>query len=183
MCTPQAAIAGAQTVGNFFIQDKASKDAVKYSEELSEVVGEAAVADAVAKFSSLQTRGVEERRRASQQISSISRQARQAQGSIRSQAGASGVQGSSLDALVRDFEAQELTRIEVVERDLEATEGQLSRQSDAVEAESRARIFNAQGGPVARPSIFAALFQIAGAAAQGYADSTKIDASTGDREP
>ena len=165
---------------NFFIENEASKDAIKYSEARSQVIGDAAVKDAVQKFSQLNRRSSQEREASSRQIQNISRQARQAGGSITAGAGASGVEGNAVDALSRDFEAQELARIEVTRTDLENTEQGIQDQMKGVSAEAENRIFNAAGSAVARPNIFGALFGIGSAAANAYAQNSSID-EDGDR--
>lgn len=182
MCTAQAALGVAQTTANYFIEDKASRDAIKFSEARSEEIGKATVEDAVRKFSQLNRRSNQESEAASRQIQSISRQARAAGGQVRAGAGASGVEGNAVDALVRDFEAQELTRIEVTRENLDNTRDRIDDQFQGVSAEAQNRIFNAQGPAVQRPSIFNALFSIGSSVAAGYADRPGggIDPESGD---
>jgi hypothetical protein len=170
-----------QGAANYFIEDEASKDAIKYSEARSQVIGDAAVAAAVQKFSQLSRRGIQEREASSRQIQNIARQARQAGGGIKAGAGASGVEGNSIDALTRDFEAQELARIEVTRTDLANTEQGIQDQFKGVSAEAESRIFNAAGNPVARPSIFGALLSIGTSSFAAYADNSSIK-EDGDRK-
>lgn len=184
MCSAGAAqmgFAAVEGTANFLIQDKASRDAVKYSEARSAVIGKAAVEDSIRKFSQLNRRTMQESERASRQIQAISRQAREAGGSIRASAGATGVEGNAVDALARDFQAQELARIEVTNIDLENSRAAAKDQYAGVAAEAQNRIFNAQGGPVARPSIFGALFKIGSDMASAYANNSTIDPETGER--
>lgn len=175
---------GMQVIGGtttFFIQDKASRDAIKYSEARSAVIGKAAVEDSIRKFSQLNRRTMQESEKASRQVQAISRQAREAGGSIRASAGASGVEGTAVDTLARDFEAQELARIEVTNIDLSNTRQAAKDQYAGVAAEAQNRIFNAQGGPVAKPNIFAALFGIGSDMAAAYANNSHIDEESGKR--
>lgn len=171
MCTVSAVLGSAQAGVNFALEDKAARDAIKYSEANAKVIGDAAVEDAVAKFSQLNLRGIQESDAASRQIQAISREARRATGNIKATSGASGAQGNSVEALTRDFEAQELTRIEIVRKDLEA--GALQREStgEGITAEAEQRIFNAQGPAVQGPSIFNALFSIGSSVLGGVADA------------
>lgn len=182
MCSPGAAqmgFAAAQGTANFLIEDKASRDAIKYSEERSKVIGKAAVEDSIRKFSQLNRRTLQEAESASRQIQAISRQAREAGGSIKAAAGAGGVEGNAVDALARDFQAQELARIEITKTDLKNSRDAIGEQYAGVSAEAQNRIFNAQGGPVARPSIFGALLGIGSTMAAAYANNATIDPQTG----
>jgi hypothetical protein len=184
MCSPGAAQMGMQAIAgttNFLIQDKASRDAIKYSESRSEVIGKAAVEDSIRKFSQLNRRTMQESERASRQIQAISRQAREAGGSIGASAGASGIEGNAVDALARDFQAQELARIEVTNIDLRNSREAAKDQYAGVASEAQNRIFNAQGGPVARPNIFAALFGIGSDMAAAYANNSHIEQESGKR--
>lgn len=181
MCSPTAALGVLQTGANFIIQEEAVKAQTKFAEEQAQAVADATVDDAINKFSQLNRRSIEENTAASRQIQTISRQARLAGGSVRGAAGASGVEGSSVDALVRDFEAQELARIEITRDNLSSTQLSIQDQAEGVSAEAQQRLFNNTPNPIERPSIFNALFSIGASIAGGLESESSISPETGDR--
>jgi len=134
-----------------------------FAAKRAQAVAEATRDDLVSRYSSLAKRGVEERKAASMQIAQISRAAMAARGEIAATSGAAGVEGTSVDSVLRDFEYQESIRIEAVESDLASTEENLKMQGESYAAEGKNRIEANISGPIARPSLFGALIQVGGA--------------------
>lgn len=176
------ALSAIQSGVNYITQSKQASEAAKYQERVSQATSDAVVRDTVAQFSQLGRRSVEETQRAAGTIRQIVRDAQKARGDNLAGAAASGVDGSSVLTSLRDFEAQELARIDVVQQDLLSTQENIKNTRSSIRAQGEQRIAASIGSPQQTPSPFNALFQIAGAYAQYRQDSAPIDASTGERK-
>ena len=181
MCSPVAifALSGISTGVNYITQASQAKKAAKYQEQVSQATSDAVVKDTVRQFSQIGRRSVEETQRAAGTIQQITRDAQRARGDSAAGAAASGVDGSSVSTALRDFEAQELARIDATRADLTSTQENLNNTRSSVRAQVEQRIASSIGSPQQMPSAFNALFQIAGAAGNFWNQTKMIDPATG----
>jgi RNA-binding protein YhbY len=182
MCTPQAAMAGAQGAMNFAIEDYNSRKQVAFQEQRARDTAANVQEDVTRQYAAISRRSGERDRNAARQIQELERQARAARGSTRTQAGASGVEGTTVNDALADFTRQELLRVELTREQRDTERYNTGNELEAIKNQGEARIVQAAGGPVARPNIFGALFQVASAGLQGYMDATAVNPETGGRE-
>jgi len=111
---------------------------------------------------------------ASQEISEVGRQARRAQSVATVAAGEAGVGGKSVNALLDDFERQELFYTTDVRRNLEWKESNMADQLEAIRIGTQGQIENLQFMPMQRPSFLGAALRIGGSIAGYYADQPDV---------
>lgn len=178
MCDPFS-VSAAITVGgaatNFIQGEQQAKDSATFAERRSAETGRAITEDAVQQFSQIGVRREQEADAASQAIRQIARDAVEARGTGRAQAGSGGVSGGSVEALLQDFTRQQLTRVEITKTNLDNTNAQLDQQSKSISARANDALFQNQAAPVQRPSIFGALFQIGTGLVGNYLSNSTYD--------
>ena len=118
----------------------------------------------------------QEREAAGQEIREVSRQSRRAQATGSVSAGEAGVTGKSVDAMLDDFERQELMYQTNVKRNQEWREDNVADQLEAIRIGTQGRIENLQFMPAHRPSFLGAALRIGGQVADYYADIPNPDA-------
>lgn len=168
MCEPLTVLAVAGGAYNYLEASEAAKEQAEFEAERAATAEDAARRDAIAKFSALGRRTAEERDRTQREILQITRSGRAALGTASAGAASGGVEGGSVDALLSDFARQEIARVEAAEASLSATEDQIDRNRDAVEAQSATRLFQTQARPVQTPNLFGALIDIGTTIAGNY---------------
>ena len=119
---------------------------------------------------------VQERMAAAQEISEVARQSRRAQSTATVSAGEAGVGGKSVDALLDDFERQELFYAEDVRTNLGFTEANIQDQLESFRVGAQGRIQGLQSRVIQRPSFLGAALRIGGQVADYYADIPDPDA-------
>lgn len=112
----------------------------------------------------------QEREAAANEISQVARQSRRAQAVGVVSAGEAGVQGKSVEAMLDDFERQELFYQTKVRRELEFKEANIADQLEAIRIGTQGRIENLQFMPAQRPSFLGAALRIGETIADYYAD-------------
>lgn len=118
------------------------------------------------------------RQAAAEEISQVSRQSRRAQATGAVSAGESGVTGKSVQAMLDDFERQELFYTTNVRSNLDWREENTADQLEAIRMGTQGRIEQLQFMPAQRPSFLGAALRIGGAAASYYADQPDPNAPT-----
>lgn len=111
----------------------------------------------------LTIRQVEEEIAAGRQVDAVRTQAQAAAGQVQASAAASGVRGTSLDALMLDLAASEGVTIDTIRDQAVLTIDQLRRMREGAAVRAENRIAS-----VPRPSLMAPVLQIAGAAVDAY---------------
>tara|TARA_R100000808_G_scaffold13906_1_gene33288 strand:- start:1733 stop:2290 length:558 start_codon:yes stop_codon:yes gene_type:complete len=117
----------------------------------------------------------QEREAAANEIGEVARQSRRAQAVGVVSAGEAGVTGKSVNAMLDDFERQELFYQTKVRRELEFKEGNITDQLEAIRIGTQGRIENLQFMPAQRPSFLGAALRIGGTIADYYADIPNPD--------
>ena len=118
----------------------------------------------------------QERMAAAQEISEVARASRRAQSTATVSAGEAGVGGKSVDALLDDFERQELFYAEDVRTNLGFTEANIQDQLESIRVGTQGRIEDLQSRVIQRPSFLGAALRIGGQVADYYADIPNPDA-------
>ena len=112
----------------------------------------------------------QERMAAAQEISDVARASRRAQSTAIVSAGEAGVGGKSVDAMLDDFERQELLYAEKVRTNLGFTEANVQDQLESIRVGTQGRIEDLQSRVIQRPSFLGAALRIGGQVADYYAD-------------
>ena len=112
----------------------------------------------------------QERMAAAQEISDVARASRRAQSTAIVSAGEAGVGGKSVDAMLDDFERQELFYAENVRTNLGFTEANVQDQLESIRVGTQGRIEDLQSRVNQRPSFLGAALRIGGQVADYYAD-------------
>ena len=151
-------------VMGFMSQQQARKAAQSHAAQ----VESAAKWDAYQQFRNVARKDSNIVEAAADQIRNISRARALQTGQVRAGAGASGVEGASVDAVEADFEKAALTQMIASDRDLETTlaNTQLERRGIAAQAESR--INQARSAVPSKPSVFGSLLEIGTSALGSY---------------
>lgn len=157
MCSVQFALAGLQ-LGMQAQNAKAQKDFAKFREEQTEKIARANFANTL---NSLEQRRSQERERASEALQRVTRRAIQAQGTAVASAASNGVTGTSVDALVGDFVAQQLNQQELIDRNLQFSEAQIGTQRVAARAKVISDVLSGVSTPVPLPDYLSPLLTIA----------------------
>lgn len=185
MCDPLTiAFIAVSAAGTLYSTDQARKNADAASDYQNAVYKRnAELADdaALAAYSSLQRRQLEEREAAGQGIEQVKRQALQAAGAARVSAGEAGVGGLNIDALLGDFARQELEYQTSVIRNQAFRSAQFGQEYEAIRGQQAGRILSALPQPVAKPDFFGAALRIGADALGGYTSNTHYDPNIGGR--
>jgi len=158
------AVGSVVNIGTEYYNYEAQKKQVEAEktrrEKYSRDVAKLAARDAVNQFSQLAVRTQQERLRGAQLINDVKQEAQSRIGITKASAGSSGVEGSSINALLSDFAKQEIAQIEIIERDVAQQEAVIEGEKDVVEAESAQRIFNSFGEPLQAPDLWGSILNI-----------------------
>jgi len=166
------------SVVNTVIQTEQANANARATERHAEAVHDVnkAVAEDDAKNASiaLSARSDQDREVANASVSNVVRQSLRQQGAALTQAGAGGVQGSSVGALLGEFQRQELEHQTSTARQIRARNLQLSLESQGIASQSASRILSTQPGPVPRPGALGSALGGVGAAVSGAADFNTV---------
>lgn len=181
MCDPFT-VTAAITVGggayNYIQGEEQAKAQSKFASKQAAEGARAITADAIQQFSQIGVRREQEADAAAQAIAQITRDAVEAKGTGKASAGAGGVSGGSVEALISDFARQELARVSVAKTNLANTNQQLDQQGKSTAARANDAIFQNQPAPVQRPDVFGALFQIGSSLVGNYMDNSTYSPET-----
>ena len=174
MCTPVAAVMVAGQVMQYQGQNRQARQQDAFNAQRQEL----GTARALENYT-LQTgqayKGMQQyRQSAAEEISQVSRQSRRAQSTGAVSAGESGVTGKSVQAMLDDFERQELFYITNVQSNLKWKEENTSDQLEAIRMGTQGRIEQLQFMPAPRPSFLGAALRIGGTIAGAYADMPDV---------
>lgn len=182
MCNPALAQLGAQSLeagGSYFIQSENSRRQLRAQESNARRVQQDEAESVTRQNNALMRMDAEQTRRAYAEILEARRAAGRARGALKSDAGAAGVEGASVDDAINDFTRQEMMRVELISRRREAERDQIEDQQFQIDRQAEARIRAAAGGPVQQPNLFGALIQIAGAGIDYAGSQGEFDPESG----
>ena len=170
MCDPATAMMVAGTA----VQYQGQRQQAKAQDAMNRQRQELGTARALENFG-LQTgqaykRMQQDRQAAAEEISQVSRQSRRAQATGAVAAGEAGVAGKSVQAMLDDFERQELFYTTNVRSNLDWKEDNVADQLEAIRIGTQGRIEQLQFMPAQRPSFLGAALRIGGSIANYYAD-------------
>lgn len=176
------AYAALSTAGTLYStsQQQSNADAqAKYQEQVYKANADIANRAAIQNYAALNQREIEQRAAAAQAIGQVSAQAKQAAGTARVAAGEAGVGGVSVDALLGDFERQQLAYTSSTLRNEKFAALQLASEKDAIHSQTEGRILSALPQPVQKPDFFGAALRIGTDLLGGYGDMTYFDKNLG----
>jgi len=181
MCLPAAALATAAQVGGTAVSFIGQRQQAKSQDAMNRQRQELGTARALENFG-LQTgqaykRMQQDRQAAAEEISQVSRQSRRAQAMGAVAAGEAGVSGKSVQAMLDDFERQELFYTTNVRSNLEWKEDNVADQLEAIRIGTQGRIEDLQFMPAQRPSFLGAALRIGGTIGDYFADIPDPDAT------
>jgi hypothetical protein len=167
MCSPQifgaagsaASIAGA--VMGYSAQKKAVAAQNAYQKQIYEQTSELATSNLIQQYGSIQSRKVEEQKKAAQEISEISQQALMAKSRAEAGALASGVSGLSVDALIDDYTRKEMDFATRTLDQKNAIMSQLSYEATGLQSQALGRIIGVTPQYQAGPSPWALAANVA----------------------
>lgn len=148
MVALSAAQSGLQYVGQAAQAEATAEYQEKVHAQNTKIANEAAFNQ----YRGMQQRISQEREARAMDIMKASRQARQAMGAGRAAAGEGGVAGSSVDALLRDFERSEAEYSYGQMRSQQFREAAMMDQMEAIRSQQQGRILSTLPEPVAMPN-------------------------------
>jgi hypothetical protein len=168
MCAPMAAgavMAGAQGA-NFIQQRQQARATNKFNDSQYGRNKEEALRAMVIELQGGQKRITEEQLAAEQAMLQLTRDAQEATGTVK--ASTTSTEGASIDALLRDYQRNELIRAGVAKKQLEINTGKITDSFEELRARTTSRISSGIAQPVASPNLLNAAIQIGTAGFQGY---------------
>ena len=180
MCLPVAALATAAQVGGsvvgFIGQRQQAKSQDAWNRQRQELGTERALQNFGLQTGQAYKRMQQDRQAAAEEISQVSRQSRRAQATGAVAAGEAGVAGKSVQAMLDDFERQELFYTTNVRSNLDWKEDNTKDQLEAIRIGTQGRIEDLQFMPAQRPSFLGAALRIGGTIGDYFADIPDPDA-------
>ena len=178
MCLPAAGLATAAQVGGTAVSFIGQRQQARSQDAMNRQRQELGTARALENFG-LQTsqaykRLQQDRQAAAEEISQVSRQSRRAQATGAVAAGEAGVAGKSVQAMLDDFERQELFYTTNVRSNLDWKEDNVADQLEAIRIGTQGRIEQLQFMPAQRPSFLGAALRIGGTIGDYFADITDV---------
>ena len=174
MCLPAAGLAAAAQVGgtavSFIGQRQQAKSQDAMNRQRQELGTERALQNYGLQTGQAYKRMQQDRQAAAEEISQVSRQSRRAQATGAVAAGEAGVAGKSVQAMLDDFERQELFYTTNVRSNLEWKEDNTKDQLEAIRIGTQGRIEDLQFMPTSRPSFLGAALRIGGQLGDYFAD-------------
>ena len=176
MCDPVTAM----TVASTAVSYQGQRQQAKAQDAMNRQGQELGTARALENYG-LQTgqaykRMQQDRQAAAEEISQVSRQSRRAQATGAVAAGEAGVAGKSVQAMLDDFERQELFYTTNVRSNLDWKEDNVADQLEAIRIGTQGRIEQLQFMPAQRPSFLGAALRIGGTIGDYFADIPDPDA-------
>jgi hypothetical protein len=161
-----SAIASIAGTGVGYVTNQANVKAQReYQEFIYEQNKAITASSLVNQYAAINERQIEEQKKASQEISEIVRQARQAKATSYVSSLEAGVAGLSVDALLDDYTRKESEFITRTQEQQRAVMSQLQREKTGLGFDAYSRIIGATPQPLQGPSIFAAGLSMLGTAA------------------
>jgi len=145
----------AQQQQNVEAQEDFQKETHKFNSEV-------ATQNAIRNYTALQRRQVQERQKAAIDIQTVARTSAAAQGTARAQAAESGTAGLSVEALINDFEREELEFQTQTIRTGQFRDAQFRDEAQGVRAGLQGQILSTLPAPVQQPDFIGAGLRIAG---------------------
>jgi len=176
MCDPATMMTVAGTATQYVGQQQQASAQNAMNRQRQELGTERALQNYRLQTSQAYKRMQQEREATGQEIREVSRQSRRAQATGAVSAGEAGVTGKSVDAMLDDFERQELMYQTNIKRNQEWREDNTKDQLEAIRIGTQGRIEQLQFMPAQRPSFLGAALRIGGQVAGYYADLPNPDA-------
>ena len=179
MCLPAAGLAAAAQVGGTAVSFIGQRQQAKAQDAMNRQRQELGTARALENYG-LQTgqaykRMQQDRQAAAEEISQVSRQSRRAQATGAVAAGEAGVAGKSVQAMLDDFERQELFYTTNVRSNQEWKEDNTKDQLEAIRIGTQGRIEDLQFMPAQRPSFLGAALRIGGTIGDYFASVPNVE--------
>ena len=174
MCDPASmaiasfAVTGASTAASFYGQQQQADAQDAFNRQRQQTGTSRALANYANQTRQARERQIQEREAAANEINEVYREARKRVATAQVAADDSGVQGGSLQALINDFNRQQLEFGTNVNRNLEFRENNIEDQLESVRLGAQANIENLQFMPAARPSFLGAALRIGSAGLGAY---------------
>ena len=178
MCDPATMMTVAGTATQYVGQQQQASAQNAMNRQRQELGTERALQNYRLQTSQAYKRMQQEREATGQEIREVSRQSRRAQATGAVSAGEAGVTGKSVDAMLDDFERQELMYQTNIKRNQEWREDNTKDQLEAIRIGTQGRIEDLQFMPAQRPSFLGAALRIGGQVADYYADIPDPNATT-----
>ncbi len=148
------AIASAAQQGNQQLQQK------KFQRKVARTTETAAKANLGNTLTQQSLRRDQERSKATKAAEIVTRRALKSQGLALASAAADGTSGASVDALIGDFQQQQLEQLDLIDQNLEIVNLQLAQERLGAEARANAEILAGQTGGVPIPDYLSTGLQI-----------------------
>jgi len=178
MCDPATAMMVAQvggTAAQYYGQEQQAKAQDAFNSQRQALGTERALQNYRLQTSQAYKRIQQEREATGQEIREVSRQSRRAQSTGAVSAGEAGVTGKSVDAMLDDFERQELMYQTDLKRNQEWKEENIADQLEAVRIGTQGHIEDLQFMPAQRPSFLGAALRIGGSIGNYFADIPNVE--------
>ena len=176
-----AGVGAAQAGLSYIGQNQAASAQEDYQRALHEQNSEIATQNFFNQSRLLNTRRIQERQRAFQEISQVQSDSVRSQSLLAVSAGEAGVSGASVNDLMRDFQQQEADFITDVRLNERFAEAQLSEDQLSIQSNTRSRIAQTIPRPVTRPNFGNLLIGVAGAGLNAFNQFSVTDPVSGFR--
>mgnify|MGYP003134162114 CR=1 FL=1 len=170
MCSPTVALMAASTAVSYQGQRQQAKAQDAMNRQRQKLGTARALENFGLQTSQAYKRLQQDRQAAAEEISQVSRQSRRAQATGAVAAGEAGVTGKSVQAMLDDFERQELFYTTNVRSNLDWKEDNVADQLEAIRIGTQGRIEDLQFMPAQRPSFLGAALRIGGTIGDYFAD-------------
>ena len=175
MCDPATAMMVAGTAAQYYGQEQQAKSQDAFNSQRQALGTERALQNYRLQTSQAYKRIQQEREATGQEIREVSRQSRRAQSTGAVSAGEAGVTGKSVDAMLDDFERQELMYQTDLKRNQEWKEENIADQLEAVRIGTQGHIEDLQFMPAQRPSFLGAALRIGGTIGDYFASVPNVE--------
>ena len=155
---------------SYFAQQDAARQQSAYQNSMYAANKQIAEQSILSQYADVAMRQQQESEKASQEMSIIAAQAREARATALTSSMESGVSGLSVDNLMADYFRKESNALMTTQKQLKNTLFQFERTKEGLGAEYQARVLGMTPQPVEYPSIVATGLRAGGAAASIYSD-------------
>lgn len=181
MCDPIifAAVGAAASIGgavvNYSAEQSQANAQRQYQSYIQKQTQELASANLINQFAAMNQRQVEEQRKASQEISEIAQQAREAKATAYASSIQSGVAGLSIDSLIDSYTARESKFIQRTQEQERNILNQLQREATGMSYQYTGQVVGATPAPISGPSGLALVARVGGAAFNFFGETDNFE--------
>ena len=163
MCDPVTIVGLALSAASTYMQQQSAEAQADHANKIAEAEAANATQATLNDYQQSALRDIEEQQAASQESRTAAEEARAARATARVASGEAGVSGLSIDALEREYAAQNLRNQDVITSNLAMRQRQSAQDRKAINTTGRSRVNQAAASQQLAPSRLGAALQIGAA--------------------